>query len=58
MIDNNVKILSKNEMKPYVDYFRENCKIPIINNKTNEISNKVPNQSATKFLNELNLIND
>lgn len=43
MIDNNVKILSKNEMKPYVDYFRENCKIPIINNKTNEISNKVPN---------------
>lgn len=43
MIDNNVKILSKNEMKPYVDYFRKNCKIPIINNKTNEISNKVPN---------------
>ena len=41
MIDYNVKIISKKEIKPYVKYFKENCKIPIINAKTNQVSNKI-----------------
>lgn len=41
MIDHNVKIISKKEIKFYVDYFKQNCKIPIINAKTNQVSNKI-----------------
>lgn len=41
MIDHNVKIISKKEIKPYVKYFKENCKIPIIDAKTNQASNKI-----------------
>lgn len=39
MIDNHVKIISKNEIKFYVNYFKENCNDVIIDNKTKEINN-------------------
>ena len=37
MIENKIIILSRKEVEQYFNYFKENCKIPIINNRTNEI---------------------
>ena len=38
MKDNGVKIISKKEIKPFIDYFKKKCTIPIIDNRTNKIN--------------------
>lgn len=38
MKEHNVKIISKKEIKPFIDYFKKNCTIPIIDNRTKKIN--------------------
>ena len=39
MKEHNVKIISKKEIKPFIDYFKKkNCIIPIIDNRTKKIN--------------------
>lgn len=38
MKEHNVKIISKKEIKSFIDYFKKNCTIPIIDNRTKKIN--------------------
>lgn len=41
MKEHNVKIISKKEIKPFIYYFKKNCTIPIIDNRTKKINTKL-----------------